>query len=151
MKKIANVIVFLISIIFINTSVFCQTDDGTSMSPIINQSLSVIEMIESNGFEIVRIEYDILKDEKESFRTLQSGWTYNILAFGDNRVQDIDLEVYKFNGNDWDLIQKDTDESSIALVTIKPVVDGLYRVVVKGHNFLKGSNGCHYALIYYHE
>lgn len=151
MKNIANIIVFFVSIIFINTSVFCQTDDGRSMAPIINQSLSTIEKIESDGFEIVRIEYDILKEEKESFRTLYSGWTYNILAFGDYRVQDIDLEVYKFNDNDWDLIKNDTDESSAALVTIKPVVDGLNRVIVKGHKFTEGSNGCHFALIYFHE
>lgn len=148
MKKLIYLLIFGIAI---QTNLKAQNDDGRTMGPIIRDAIPIIEKIESDGMEIVRMEYDILKDEKTTYRFMQEGWTYRVFAFGDYRVKDIDVEVYKKVGEDWSLVNKDNDASSAALVTIKPFYTGMYMIKVKGYKYISGSNGCHYGLIIFHE
>jgi len=142
---------FSVLLLLIARFAFSQTDDGRSMSPILKAAIPNIELVESKGLEIVRMEYDILKDQKETYRYLYEGWTYGVWAFGDYRVEDIDVEVYKQVGNEWSLIANDKDASSNAVVTVKPLYTGMYKIVVKGYKFAPGANGCHYGLLIFHE
>ncbi len=130
---------------------FAQTDDGRTMTPILKTAEPLIENIEGKGYEIVRMELDILSDLKESYRYLYDGWTYGILAFGDYRIEDIDIEVYKSIDDEWVQVGKDSDASSAALVNITPVTTGLYKIVVRGYKFAEGSTVGHYGLLIFHE
>ena len=113
-------------------------DNGRSMSPILENTINIMEYVESEGAEIVRVEMDILHDEKITYRILQEGWTYLIFAYGDYRVSDID-------------IKKDNSADPSALVEIKPYVSGNYAIKVKGYKYHIGYNSCHYGLIICHE
>ena len=144
-------------VFFISLTSFAQTDDGKTMGPILKDALNYIETVESKGYEIVRIEFDILKTDKETFRTLSAGWTYDVYAFGDYRFQDLDVSVYK--------LEDDGSHSSIpistssphdgysrtALVTIKPLITASYEIVIKANSYTSDNSGGHYGLIIFHE
>lgn len=142
---------FLLMLLFTAEIAFAQKDDGRTMIPILTDAVDYIDKVEGAGNEIVRMEFDILKDEKETFRYLYEGWTYGICAFGDYRLEDIDIQVYKDVDDTWSLITKDEDASGVAIVKVKPVNSGMYKIVVKAYKFAYGESGCHYGLIIFHE
>ncbi|MEP7127253.1 MAG: hypothetical protein ABI729_00235, partial [Chitinophagales bacterium] len=65
----------LFTMFFIVAIAFAQKDDGRTMIPILTDAVDYIDKVEGAGNEIVRMEFDILKDEKETFRYLYEGWT----------------------------------------------------------------------------
>lgn len=127
-------------------------DDGTSMMPILNKAQQIAEYLEEEcQKEIVRIEFDILWDTKVSYRTLNKGWTYNIVAFGDFRFSDIDVSIFKYNGNEWVLEETDADSKDVAIVSITPNNDSEYRIEIKAYKYHDGYKAGHYGLIVCHE
>ena len=90
MKKLYLAIIFIVLSSF---SLFAQNgseldnERGTSMIPIMVDADTVIRIIESEGFEIVRTEFDILKTEKFTYRTLVPDWDYGVFVFGDYRFR----------------------------------------------------------------
>ena len=123
------------------------------MIPIINDVNDIVRSVESNGSEIVRLEYDIVTiDSKISYRKLTSSWSYNIGLLGDYRSVDMDIEVYKQNSQGtYDLVVSDNSVSSYAVVTVNPNEEAWYKFVVKCYKFKPGYNACHYCLIIAHK
>ena len=98
----------LLAVIFVlaASSAHAYRED-VSMVPILQKSLGIIDLIENDyENEIVRIEFDIVSTSKESYRVLTSDYTYTIVAFGDDRIKDIDVALYKWDGTDWILVKK---------------------------------------------
>ncbi|MCX7836033.1 MAG: hypothetical protein N2450_08210 [bacterium] len=120
---------------------------GTSMKPILAASLPLIQIAEEGDAEIVRMEFDIISDEKFTYRELHEGVNYGILAFGDYRIRDIDLVLYKYINNQWVEIKRDTDASSSALVKIEPSFTGTYAIKVIAHRYYEGYSKGHYGLL----
>jgi len=129
-----------------------QKGSGTSMAPIISQSIEIIKYIENDlGQEIVRIEFDILSSTKSTIRTLSSGWTYGIYAFGDYSMADIDVRLYRKSGSSWVLVKSDATSDKTALVTIEPAYTGEYKIEISCYKFNQGYSVGHYGLIVFHE
>lgn len=128
-----------------------DNDKGTSMEPILAAARPLVEEIEDGDFEIVRMEYDLVFSEKSTYRTLFDGWTYGIAAFGDYRIKDIDLSVYKKSNGRWKLVEEDAENDDVATVTIKPRTKEEYKIVVSVYRFNKGYNVGHYGLMIFHE
>lgn len=130
---------------------YLDNDKGTSMEPILAAARPLVEEIEDGDFEIVRMEYDLVFSEKSTYRTLFDGWTYGIAAFGDYRIKDIDLSVYKKSNGRWKLVEEDAENDDVATVTIKPRTKEEYKIVVSVYRFNKGYNVGHYGLMIFHE
>jgi hypothetical protein len=127
-------------------------NNSRSMLPIFNDAYSVIELIEKKyNKEIVRMEFDIVQNSKQSYRVLYKDWKYRIAAFGDNSIADLDIKIYKSNGSEWVLIKKDQDENSAAFVDVEPYETVEYMIEISAYKFKPGFNIGHYALIIYHE
>ena len=118
----------LIAIVFVFTAAisfgqknysYPDNDKGTSMEPILAAAKPLVEEIEGKDFEIARMEYDLIFDKKSTYRTLFEGWTYGIAAFGNYRIKDIDITVYKERGND-KKIEEDAENDDVATVSRKP-------------------------------
>lgn len=130
---------------------FAQRPD-VSMKPIMAKAVDLIELIEdSYDQEIVRIEFDIVTDKKETYRTLYDGIEYTIVAFADDRVSDLDVRVYEMDGNEWTLVKKDSDSSDVAIVSLTPDVTSTYKIVVSAYSFNSGYSAAHYGIIIFHE
>lgn len=126
--------------------------EEVSMKPILTDGLNYMKKIEMEmGQEIVRMEYDLIQTTKTSFRVLTDKYEYGIFAFGDFRINDIDIKVYKWVNNQWNLIDKDQDTKANALVTIKPLVAGEYKIEITAAKFEKGYDIGHYGLIIFHN
>ncbi len=153
MKKV-TLIVFLI---LINIVVSAQTNyaasdnkKGTSMMPIFNKAKVFIKTIEKeNKLEIVKMEFDIVTTvKKTSWRTLSKNVTYSITAFGDYRVEDIDISIFKFRDKKWIRVIKDKKEESYALVSVKPDKTEMYKIEISVYQFKNEYKAAHYGLFF---
>lgn len=126
--------------------------DERSMKPITAIGEALINYVEDNlEKEIVRLEYDILATTKTTTRFLAKDWTYTIIAFGDERFEDIDIVVYRKSGGAWVEVGRDTDSEDVALVEVSPKEQGEYKIEIKAYKFKEGYNVGHYGLIIAHE
>ncbi|MGM9688480.1 MAG: hypothetical protein ACI3YD_05460 [Alloprevotella sp.] len=126
--------------------------DDRSMQPILNKGEIIANYVEQElEKEIVRIEYDILSTTKTTTRILAKGWNYSILAFGDERFEDIDVVVYRKSNGAWVEVARDADSEALAMVNVSPSTQGEYKIEIKAYKFKAGYNIGHYGLIIAHE
>ncbi len=130
---------------------YLDNDKGTSMEPILARAEPLVKEIESDDYEIVRMEYDLIFTEKDTYRNLYEGWTYGIAAFGDYRIKDIDVTVYKQSRGEWKKVVEDAENDDVATVSIKPRQNEEYKIVISVYKFNKDYNVGHYGLIVFHE
>ena len=68
-----------------------------------------------------------------------------------HRIKDIDVKVYKWVNEQWVLIEKDEDTSSVAVVTVSPSSTADYKIVISAYSFEDGYEAGHYGLLVFHE
>lgn len=143
----------LLAFCFTVVSGFCQAQkEEFSMKPIMTLALEYVKLIEMEyGKEIVRMEFDLVQNTKQSFRTLLDKYEYSIMVFGDARMKDIDVKVYKWVNNQWALIAKDQGNKDYAFVTVKPAYSGEYKIEITAYKFQPGYDIGHYGLIIFHD
>jgi hypothetical protein len=137
--------------LLVTHTAFAQRDDGTSMGSIIERANAVVERLEKKNYEVVRIEMDIVAGEKETQRYLSSDWTYGAIAIADDRVEDLDIYVFKEVDGEWVQVKKDDTDDAIPAVALQPKETSLYKFVIKAHKYADGYSAAHYALMIYHE
>lgn len=153
MKQMKNYLTIISTFIafFILFDVQAQKEE-VSMKPILTDGLTYMKKIEMEmGQEIVRMEYDIIQTSKTSYRMLSDQYEYGIFVFGDFRIIDIDIKVYKWVNNQWNLIDKDQSPNANALVTLKPLSTGEYKIEITAAKFEKGYTVGHYGLMIFHD
>lgn len=156
MKIKILILVFAISLFSINT-VIAQTgeeldnEDGTSMLPVIFDLDTLVKIIEEEqSAEIVRMEFDILKTKKYSIRTLYQGWNYIIFVYGDYRIKQIDLKIYKKVDRKWQYISTGEIMANTSTILEKPKSTAEYKFEIIANEFNEGYSAGHYAIIIYH-
>jgi len=134
-------------------SVFSFSQDDRSIVPILAQVAEVTVKMEEKGFEIVKIECDIvgLQNPKTSYRVLSPLWVYTVGVLGDYRSIDMDIEVYKqHEDGTYQLVASDSKESNFATVSVQPTEECWYKFVIKCHSMKANYIACHYGLIVLH-
>ncbi|MCK9416836.1 hypothetical protein M0Q97_09290 [Candidatus Dojkabacteria bacterium] len=143
---------FLLIGVFLLISLFSFSQD-LSMKSIMNDVNEIISAVESQGSEVVKVEFDIVStDVKVSYRVLSPGWYYSIGVLGDYRSEDMDVEVYKQKSDGtYEFVVSDTKVSDYAVVYVSPTESAWYKFVIKCYKFKPGYTACHYGLIVVHE
>ena len=150
MKKLMLIIGFL----FVSLFTFAQYDDGRSMKPIISDMKPVIDTVESRGWEVVKLEYDIVStDSKITYRILTTSWVYRIGVVGDYRTEDMDLEIYKQKSDGtYEFVAQDQKApANFVYIDVQPTEITWYKFVVRCVKFKPGYTSCHYGLIIFHK
>ncbi len=147
-KKIAVPLLILMHF----SLVLSAQDIDLSMGEFIEEISESILLIETDyGQEVVRTEFDIIRTSKETFRYLTDDYEYGIFVMGDDRIKDIDVEVFKVVDGDWILIKKDDDEDTQALVMINPSTTAQYKIKISAYAFEEGYEVGFYCLAVFHE
>lgn len=138
---------------FIFQNVNAQCINGTKSYPIYKLGAQLVDQFDSDGNEIVRIEYDLVFSSKETSRHLSSDWEYTIVAFADDGVKDLDIKVYSYDSllDKWELVAEDNSVESFAIATVTPPVDALYKVEVIVYAFHEGYSAARYGLMFVHD
>lgn len=124
----------------------------TTMQDIYEKGLEIVKMLEEQyNQEIVRIEYDLLFDSKETTRGFSSDYEYSVIAFSDFRVEDLDITIFRKSGSSWEQVVKDTETDNTPIVSFKPDGSSTYKIEVKAYKFTEGYSAAHYGLIIYHD
>lgn len=149
---------FLISFLIIATlagsiNIYGQCINGTDSYPIYKKGAKLVSEFDEQGAEIVRIEYDLVFDSKESFRNLSADWEYAIIGFADDGVKDLDVKVYEYDDllESWTLVAEDKSTEAYAFTSIQPEESGLYKVEVIVYEFHEGYSAARYGLIFVHD
>lgn len=124
---------------------------GTSVRPLMADVDPVIRLAEDRNMEIVRMEFDIVATQKETFRSLSPDWEYLIAVVGDYRIADLDLALYQQQGGQWVEVASDVKSDKAATVTFRPPSAGQYKVIVRATRFNEGFRVGRYALLFIHE
>jgi hypothetical protein len=99
-----------------------------SIVPIITQTTDYIQLIEQKyNQQIMHLEYDVVKDYKEVFVDLFVDVQYGIIIFGDENMQNVDLKISVFDGNNWIKVAEDTKTDGIVMLYFNPPSTNFYR------------------------
>jgi len=115
----------------------------------IKTSLEILETVEKNNLQTARVEYDMIYSKKQlSWRTLYSGNTYQIMAYADENVKDLDIAVYAYEDGQWKRLARDSDEKQIASVVFTPDETQEYKIELSVYEFAEGKDSAKYCLLY---
>jgi hypothetical protein len=132
-----------------------DNESGTSMKPIVNEMQDIINTFEQDSLEIVHMEFDLLFADhpKEIFRTLHSGYTYGFFVYGDYRIKQIGVNLFKNDNGNWVWVKsgKVDSNSSTTSLLIEPDDTGDYKIVLAGNEMEEGYTAGHYALYLFHN
>jgi len=130
-----------------------RADEYTTMKDIMLEMASYVSYLEDSlDQEIVHLQADIIHEAGVSYtRQLQEGFTYGIAGFGDWRVDDLDIIVYKDVDGEWVEIERDEEEDNLPTVVVEPSSDGVYRIELQVYKFSGDYSAAHYGLIIFHE
>lgn len=143
----------LLGSFFLVKSTNAQCINGTKSYPIYKLGAQLVDKFDTQGAEIVRIEYDLVFTSTETFRNLAADWEYTIVAFADDGVKDLDIKVYVYDDllEQWTLAAEDNSVESFAIATVKPPTAALYKVEVIVYEFQEGYTAARYGLMFVHD
>ncbi len=138
---------------------FAQTstldnEKGTSMQPIIDGLSGIVSAVEKEGAEIVRMEFDLIFNtgSKETQRWLFSDYTYGIMVWGDYRIKNMAVNVYKQNSSgEWDFVTTGEMKNGISTAFITPTEKALYKFEIIAPEFYEGYTAGHYGMLLLHN
>jgi hypothetical protein len=158
MKKSFILVVFftqLIGSVFSQTGIELDNENGTSMKPIINEMNDVVEALETDSLEIVHIEFDLLFADhtREIVRTLSSGYNYAVFLYGDYRIKQAGINLYRLNDDTWSWVKSGTvdSESNTTSLMINVEETGQYKIELTANTMQEGYTVGHYALYLMHN
>ena len=131
-----------------------NTAMAADMFDLIKKGQNTISLLEILDEEIVRAEYDLIRKNSPQtiYRTLSSDYTYTITGFAQaERVEDLDIVVYKKVNGTWVEEAKDTKADATPVVTIKPSYTREYKIVVKVYSWKSSYDIACYGLIISHD
>jgi hypothetical protein len=157
-----NLIIILLSCLFLTNGELLYSQKGkeldneygTSMMPIVDGIYETIQSLEDKGYEIVRIEYDLIFQTraKETIRGFAQNYKYGILAIGDYRVEIIGLNIYtKRSDGSWEFLRTGQREGNTSSVVLEQDEWTEYKIEVVGGQFVEGYEAGHYALFIFHD
>jgi len=158
MKKV----LLLLSLVFgfgmlmhAQTGIDLDNESGTSMNPIVNEMQDIINTFEVDSLEIVHVEFDLLFADhtREIFRTLFTGYTYGVFVYGDYRIKQVGVNLYKKSNGNWVWVKsgKVDSNSSTTSVLLEPDETGDYKIELAGNEMEEGYTAGHYALYLFHN
>lgn len=130
-----------------------QADEYTTMKDVLEEMAEYVVYLEDSlDQEIVHVQADIITGEGKTFtRTLYEGWTYGIAAYGDWRVDDLDIIVYEDVDGDWVEVAADDEMDNSPEVVVVPSVTKDFMIELDVHKWDDDFNAAHYGMLIYHE
>jgi len=146
-------LMFLVIILAMVIPVILHADKYTSMKAMMVEFEDYVTYLEDTlEQEIVHMQADIITEDGMTFtRNLYEGWSYGVVAFGDWRVIDLDITLYKDVDNQWIKVKSDDSEDSHSFVTVAPSATGVYMIELLVDTFEEDYTAAHYGMIIYHE
>ena len=122
---------------------------GTDVAEKIARYAAIMEDVQE--MTITKINSALLTKSSNSMSytaKLYSGNKYVVYAFGDARISDTDLTVYrKSSSGEWLQVKKDADTSNLAIVSFDCNTTGEYKFEIKAYEFEEGYSQGYYGLI----
>jgi hypothetical protein len=111
----------------------------------------MIQTVENKECTVDVAEYArIGTSANRSLLFLSAGKKYAIFVYGDEKIDNIRLKVYKLQDGNWEFVDNGSDESSSSSLSINPTSDTFYRFDITAASFTSGSSG-YYGLLLFHE
>jgi hypothetical protein len=142
-----------LSLVFLGVPSLMLGDMYTTMKGIMDDMTEYVYFLEDSlSQEIVHVQADIITNNGATFsRTLHEGWTYGIAAFGDWRIKDLDITVYKDVEGEWVEVVSDDESDNHPVVTVEPYETNKYMIELTVYKWDEDFSAAHYGMLIYHE
>jgi len=133
-------------------SLFSQS--ATTMQDILSDvTVKVKDLEEIRYKEIVNITVDLLTgvNSKKIIRLLDPYFTYDIVAFGDRRINRLKLSVSRIDNTTGQTVPVNEYTAQSPEIRIKPSAYEEYEFMVSVDEYREGDRVGHFAVIIYHE
>jgi len=116
---------------------FSVSVSANSIDEVKYKAAKAISILKADGYHIKSAKAGYLNEKgyKTFSITLYKGNTYQFIGVGDSNVKDLDVKIYDEN---WHLVEKDTDSSSVSIAMITPKWTGTFYVktkIYRGHGY----------------
>lgn len=141
--KIFKISFLMLMFVFFGLS---RLNAQSDLQVMIETGVDIADELTKYNIELLRTEFDILNanETKSSYRIFYAGQIYGVSGFGE-RIQDLDIIVYRSIENNWVEVARDKTSASDASVSIVPEITELYRIDIIAYtlkpNFLYGYYG----------
>ena len=151
MKSLISLVSLLLMVSSIHT--YGQAYHGIKSYPIYKKGAQLVNGLDNENKEIVRIEYDIIFTNKTTYRTLTSDWEYTIVGFADEGVKDLNLELYEYDDliEKWSLVATSVPEDVYSIIAYRPSVTAQYKIEIIANEFHEGYTAARYGLLIFHD
>lgn len=151
MRILSILLTLCLSVLVLNVDAQCV--NGTKSLPIYKQGEPIIQEFDDLGMEVVKVEYDLIFDNKLSYRYLSDSWKYKVIAFADAGVKDLDIYLWEFDKatEEWIKVAEDTGDNAEPFVFHVPKEYTEYSVEIVVDEFYEGYTAARYGLIIVHE
>ncbi len=106
--------------------------NNKSIVPMIAQTNDYISLIEQKyKQQVVHLEYDVILSDKEIYRQLFAGVQYGIIVFGDENVQNMNLDILRVVDDSWKIVASDKQDKGIVMVYFTPETTDFYKFNIK--------------------
>ena len=148
-----KILPLLVLFLVFHSGAIGQVVGGKSSKTIHDMGAQILAVLEGQDREVVRMEYDIIFDEKESFRALSEEWEYTIVAFADAGVKVLNVSLWYYSDLDdtWNKVIETNSDTNYAIINYKPAVPGSFRAVVSVDQFTEGFTIGRYGIFYLHD
>lgn len=143
----------LFLILMFGITFLARADIYTTMKDIMGDMTEYVDFLEDSlSQEIVHMQADIITSKGTTFsRTLHEGWVYGIAAFGDWRVKDLDITVYKDVEGEWVEVVSDDESDNHPVVSLEPAETSLYLIELTVYKWGEDYTAAHYGMLIYHD
>jgi hypothetical protein len=150
MRKIMIMPLFLLSLCI---PYALRADMYTTMKGIMSDMTQYVDFLEDSlSQEIVHMQGDIITSEGATFsRTLHQGWIYGIAAFGDWRIKDLDITIYKDIDGEWVEVASDDESDNHPVIAVEPSETAVYLIELNVYKWAEEYSAAHYGMLIYHE
>ena len=138
---------------FLSAPLSAQCINEKLTYPIYKAGADRVRDLDAAGKEIVHVEYDLLFDSKDMYRSLSTDWSYTFTAFADAGVADVDVAVFEYDDllEEYSLVAADSSYEVAASVTYTPVANVMHMVRVSVKSWVEGYTAARYGLLIHHD
>ena len=147
-KNVCKVMAFALLLFFANAN-NVWAGYGADVAKKIATYVEIMESVQGNNITKINSALLTKEDNVMSYTArLYRGNDYTIYAFGDERISDTDLTVYRKNSSgEWVQVAKDADSSNLAIVKYTCTTSGEYKFTIKAYSFKAGYTRGYYGLV----
>jgi hypothetical protein len=151
MKQLLISLLFVLAIFDLSAQKDKNTTNENSMLPIIKGLTETVSTLEKEGVRVIHIEFDNISKRKKNYFRLEDKYTYGIMAYGDYRVKEIVVNLFKKEKNEWKKVAFGEKSGNSSILHFEPTEIDDFLIEIEIKEYFEGYSESNYGMILIHN